>query len=735
MSLKYGGSLPELAARLQEASFEHDLEAIEGGREFKKMLENRTTDMAFRHSSALKRFNSFLVTKYLYPMASTYTVLCHRVRSANRYRSKRFFAVYAYSYWRQGASEPEYVCYGPTYTSQDGEYRKSFVHWEDFERIYTSKEPKEAADFIDSLEKWVYDALEDDLGAMDTTVYPNHEEESRRVVSRSDELRISLRLYVAEVATTAPGTIGAVHENPTLREVKENMIDSMSFKFPELNMEIKNHLKTLRTGSTKRALQIGQKIIPVSLMDATRSGDLRGAVWRELWISRRLSDTVINNKCEQFPIYNQWTEIRGATPMLYENEAMEELYMMSTAAVKALQHLEVARRTALAAENGLGSRPRMLELDRAIHRGETFAESHIILSNLAVVVTSEYTGNTLGTIAKNSKRLALAKPTRGADNWLKAAFDLVYGCIVMHQSCCHADLHMNNATVYFSSDHARTCAHKLYLASDKGERDAFVVPVPGVTAKIIDFSRSILNPELESELLQESGADQIRQLYRDQAEDILAAAHRWMPGFTKINQTAIKGAALSHPQRAYNAICAVDFLAVARNMLALFEKSGADFEIGVDTHKAYAVLEREAERELLHRLKLLVDGKDVPPASEAGVVLLHALAPRWSFAKWHLDEANAGVQIVDMLVATAPMKYSSDHPNTFPPYTRPVEMLRLSPGKKLTDIISRGDSAILNTLADRQSGADAEALMLEIERERKKLSSEASPDARGSWLV
>ena len=411
---------------------------------------------------------------------------------------------------------------------------------------------------------------------------------------------------------------------------------------------------------------------------------------------------------------------------MFDNEQMHLRYRMSRAAQKALKHLQAARLEALAGE-GLKDHPRMRALEYEIHKGEAFAEESIILSDITVATTCEHVGVSFGTFV--GAQFMMSEPASArSDEWARLAFESVYGCMVLHDIACHADLHMQNLAVRAASTSPRRFSI-LYVASSKGQADSFVFPASSQRqAMIIDFSRSIINPRLQEEIATEQGSEQAAALFREQAYEVLAAVERWLPGFARANQEAVKGAALAHPQRAYEAICFVDYIAVARDFLEA-AKTSADLGFTPELVEACERLERSAQRELMRRLKQLIAGQDVTPERAAAVELLHELAPQWHFSVSKARE----LPLANAYYAEAPMAYSGRDPATYPLWAQPDELLRYTPGKKITEVLDRGPEALYQAIRERIEGD--EELALDIERTRARLSSAPPPDAGGSWLV
>jgi hypothetical protein len=710
---------PSLAAHLHNEGFRRlGLETLEGGPEFRKYVQSYSPDEHMREGPAAS-MNHFMVMKYGFPMVPVYDITCHDIAVLGA-DGKRHEAIYAYAYWRPGDTDaPEYLCVGPTYTSQDGEYRAPIMLGTSFMQTYDNPAEGVVQGVFSATETWVMDRVTSGDLRIDVTAYPRSQS---RLADRCNELRLSIKMLTLQVIKELTHPTCAIHINPSIREAIAVLTGDSGFTIAEsarADVGLAHHIKTLLIGSIGRTLQVGQKLIPATVDDITRVGDIRCKVWREIWISERASDLTLSGRCAHFPYFNQWFAARGTDKYVCENDAMLNKYGMSTAAAEAMKKLQEARLDLLAGE-GLLKHPKMQALDYEIHQGQQFAEKNIIISEVTIVTSVQHTGETLGSFAK---RLGGTMPPSWTDeSWIKLAFDALYGALVLHDLSCHGDLHMQNLTIT-NARPSGGCV--LYAASKHGQKDAFVVPYPGRSLSIIDFSRSIINPRMQAVIASEQGSEQATTLFREQAFETLATAERWMPNYAQNNQEAIKGAALAHPQRAYEAICFVDFLAVAQDFLSLRELGA---KVGDDVITACNRLKRSAQRELLRRLKQLVAGDDVTPARDASVELLHEFAPQWLFAASKMRDQPP----INAFYAEVPLTYSGRNVESYPEWATPADLLKHSPGKEISDIFDRGSAALYAALRARLEGD--EELELDIERIRGTMSEAPPPDAGGSWL-
>lgn len=700
-----GSNRPSILAHISEEAFKHlGLGELEGNKAYHKYV----SAIANGAIGAVYRYNALVVIKYGFPIAPTYTVTCYKIATPGIAP-----AIYAYAYWRRGATEPEYMCAGPTYKSQDGEYRKSLIYYPNFAHTYASANEHPV---FSQVESWVLGQIEQGGLQIDVTVYPDTEAE---LAGASNELRIGIMLLTYQTIRMNMSNTPATHVNQALdNNISSALGESGKAMLAGIqgDKELVGHIKTLLTGIAERITVVGQKFIPTTVMDIVYQGNVRYQPWREIWLSERATDLVVNSRCEHMPIFNQWALVRGADQHLYDNEAMSVRYQISDAARATLAHLRTARRVAAASD----AHPRMKTLDREIYKSAAYAEQNIILSDAALMLTSESTGHTLDTFMVYHDHPKYHPDAKRTDDlWRKIVFDVIYGAYVLHSVCCHTDLHRQNITI---SGKFANEGSILYVLSPRGQRDTYVVPNTKLTSKLIDFSRGVINPAAHDTIAAEQGVEQATALLREQAAGVVAGVERWMPGYAREHQEAIKGAAYSHPARAYEALCCVDYLAASRCL----NVPGAPVSAAVLS--ACKRVERAAQHELMMRLKQLTSGGDVTPSKEAGIALLGLLAPDWQYDAGD----NASRPFIDAYYADAPMTFTATDPDRYPDWTKPDVLLRHMPGKRLDDILARDPDVLYSSVRDHAAGD--EDLAIEAERARATLSAGAHPDAEGSWL-
>lgn len=744
-----------LAAYLQEQAFgQLDLSELEGGHDFKQFIRRLPEKGEHIHLGAAMRANAFDVLRYGYPLAPRYTVSAFEMKSVTP-DAKVGESLYAYVLWPPGQKvpTPEYVCLGGTYASQDGEYRKNFTWWKEFCAAYEHGVKEGATlppaeNLLARLEDRTHQMVSTGTLELEMTVFPRDSPEALKIAARCDDLRLLVKLFVAQMVTSST-QLRAPHIQPhytealrTPREEMSDVLDPPSAKAKKLQFRLE---VAFSHGSFEiiQRVRCGQKLMPLMRGEATELNNVRFPTWREIWVSQKLSDFKLNGRSAAFPYFNQWTTAAGVDEHLFENESMVQHFRTSEAATAALRHLEQARRAALAdADSGL--KHRLESFDYEMFKGVLFAEEHLLLAKVALIATGEWVGPTLGTLphilGKSSKVWDGAKGTRLET----VVFDLVFGCLAMHEIGIHSDLHFHNVTVMYewqrtARDPERTCA--LYVAGPDGAKDAYVLPVHGLTGHIIDFSRAIINPAQEQDLARLQGEDQTNTFFRDQADRMLMAIMRWEPAFAQKYQKLIKGAAYGSQQELYNALTAIDYFALGRNLAILFSEN-KDGELAIDESvvKICELLRDTAHAELLRALRAVTrrteeSKKDIPKTpADIGRRILRKVFGHFLFSRW--DPADLAQFVpVDAFNVMTPLRYSGTAISQFPPWAQPDFLVKFSGGLSIEQILSRGDRPLRKILDLRADGLGDAELELVLEHERSLLNRRPPPDAGSSWLA
>jgi hypothetical protein len=194
--------------------------------------------------------------------------------------------------------------------------------------------------------------------------------------------------------------------------------------------------------------RVGQKLIQLTPDEVNHPLNADFQAWREVEITRKTSDLVLNMVCPGFAMHSIWFFIYEATSLLYNLDTSRERMAIS----------ETIRLT-----------PNDMRTDK-------------VLSNMAICMINEHCGPTLRAIINE-------QPSSSAKAFNKYIFEVIYALLCMHArlGVAHCDLHCDNATVASMADGLTKGSHVVYRIN--GESYAF--QHDGTYGCIIDFSRAM----------------------------------------------------------------------------------------------------------------------------------------------------------------------------------------------------------------------------------------------------
>lgn len=756
---KKASDLPEwYAARYREAV---GIDAAEGGASFKKFVDQfpvRSSAPNFPvPTTGRQRMSSFLSLKLRYPMGSAgYSCL---VMSA---RIGETTSHYAYVYWRRNdtvGAKPEYICVSPTYDSRDGEYRRRFIRYPVFESAY-EKYIKEIAPF----EEATLEMVGDGTLSLRATAYPDSEFITE--VSRLPIMAFAVS-QMMDLIDCERGTL-MLHTNPDYAKI----LTAVSKKNPSLvtkSIEVamtSQAINIFRRGvSDQFAVRCGQKLTPMYVREVVQTSDYNLAAWRELAVTRLVSDLVINYVTPSFAMHNQWSYIEGADPALFDNAAMEDRYVRGKAIAEAARSLREARR--ILGEPGLNQNYHTEDLNAQLYESLEYAQSYLLMSPIALLNTMEDVGVALRSVGTAVRKVkspwpAIADAFADADTAARHIFELTYGAHCMHtkMGVAHTDLHGNNITLYMwgiadkqTIDASGKITYTSYyddpvvafVAGPRGEADTYVFPAAGDSCCIIDFSRAILGPGFRTHLEEGRTPQYATNFYRDQVNRVMRTLHRYAPSIVEKNQESIKAAVLANFDAVFPILCAVDFISIGRSVAAALAEDATLANADVDQNpfvvskraiELATKLENAAHEILVSGLHDLAESAGarkqmrIPPFPGSG--LLEKVFGEWQFASWQRRDAARvkGMQLVDAYNYNNATTYSGSDYARYPPWARLDEIEKHLGGYKLTDLFERGVEPFLESL---QPGARVEVIAERLRAEQERLDGKPMSTA-SSWI-
>lgn len=289
-------------------------------------------------------------------------------------------------------------------------------------------------------------------------------------------------------------------------------------------------------------LGFGQKLTPLNLLEIQNPFNARFIPWREYLVSNALSQLVINNICQGFPIAVNWVYIKGANRDLYNNEIQYKRVDRSDQAKMIVKYLVKSQSYGYAVgkrhrniDETIGVVTEMLKdkflvLNEKIGEAIDYGKNEIIMSDSSFMLISEYVGRTLFDslkLCRNYEKYndAIGRPFNGGHKYFKKyIFDICYSLYTMYKKLgiIHGDLHLNNLTMYqpFNLTDKFKEVKKPYVAYVMGKKNeyCFLLPSCGIQMMLIDFGRCFIDPKKVDKLKIKNIPDRYPPVHEDEKD-------------------------------------------------------------------------------------------------------------------------------------------------------------------------------------------------------------------------
>jgi hypothetical protein len=721
-----------------------EIDKLEGSKEYHKFLSTfKETKSTLDGSTRMK---AFVRLRYTYPLSNEGYVV-----STYKLNTKNASVIIALSYLSSESNQIEYVCISPTYDSRDGEYRRHFMTYDLFQKSY-----EELLSQLSKIEEKILELISKNEISIDVDFYPK--DLSAKAQQTLEKERLTIRLLAS--------TIHLYAESPPQIHTITSFIAAMKDLGEEiaifsLNPEERGKSYFGIGAKMKFFPEGGQKMIPMTLKAVMEMEDINYAEWRELLIGQIASNLVISGVSQNFPLMNQWMLIEGSDIGLFENKTMHEKFYRSDTTEKSVESLRTARKII---KPEIGSSAAAVSFDAHIHESVEIAQGYLLMSEITLCSTMEHTHTTLGNFPNAySRSYAVAiyheNFVTNLDHFKKVVFDVLYGAHCLHTKAhvVHSDLHTNNITLHhLARIRKEDNAIEAYVCGEEGEINTYVLPHPGITGCLIDFSRSIVGPGMVDQLTEDYGEDFTRNFYRDQITRILRTFHRYAPTFTEKNQESIKAALLINFEDAFRIMSYVDFISIGASFAHVASQKidkntpgigevKRNFDMDPRCAEFGKLIEKRAREHFVSHLHDLVANitktggktKVVETLSSpfarkpsrikfAGHVMFDILFPEF---KW-----KSGIKgtLCDIHNINVPMRYDGRDYDKFPPWARIDVIEKHLGGVKITEIMKKGIKPFLDSLIPTPT---ADIISETVRAEQEKLDAElGSAVATSSWI-
>jgi len=478
--------------------------------------------------------------------------------------------------------EHQYVCACPTYTSMDGEFRSRLIPYAQFMacmEIYKKE--------LEPVEQMVVDKI--NAGAIFNVEVHQQGESVRNLLDNIDCKRLAIKLYMATwfceiIKLEMDYQENHIHEEYSFiiddeesHELFWYIISEIGYdKYIEIFVNLSKYRQNVRESPTPKQLELecGQKFIPVSYSEATNIEDIKYGLWREIYITVKASNNVINGICPSFPLYNDYFFIRHQDAKyghdLYDNNAMHVKYEQSKTAEELFGALKSADKYNYVNEKPLNSQ--FSGISQSLRKSLNEINKDLRLTDLTLCMTLEYVGRTLADMPKVVKQKEASVGIKDAftqDLFIKHMFEYIYGfyCLNTKSHALHGDPHMNNITMYCIG-HVRKPDHSMLYKNPTVVyvvgKNTYSFKHYGVVSGIIDFSRSIIGSY--EMIKQEYSAQYADEFFKSQQQDLFQIFFNKFPDFVTEHAERIQELLRDSFELMFKILTAIDVYTVFTNI-------------------------------------------------------------------------------------------------------------------------------------------------------------------------
>jgi hypothetical protein len=395
---------------------------------------------------------------------------------------------------------PKYVCISGSLLSMDGEYRPNFIPYDQWETEYQTSGVMEYIEY--KYNKKNSPDLSFKVLKPSNLLVPLEDSDPQKLAELEEYIMtnsIGMKFFITTWFITMCDSVDGKLENH--QNIQHNYViispdDKKLYLtiIPEFSHNIiarlykSLHIFFMHTDDINRLVPIplGQKIIPIKLLEFEDFGSIQFNIWKELYCNKLLANMAINGAAGGFSspcgcfFINIDVDVFDNPSMKYKMEQSNEIYDKMKKIQQVTEDLHLYD-----------------TMKRAFEDPIEIARKNIIMSKYALVYISEHVGRTWGDLP-NYIDFKYAQHLGEYKYFKKQVFELFYTLHVMNtMGIIHGDLHANNCTIN------KFCKQKnikldieecKYSSTYIIDNDVYKFEYTELQSCIIDFSRAILNP-------------------------------------------------------------------------------------------------------------------------------------------------------------------------------------------------------------------------------------------------
>jgi hypothetical protein len=405
-----------------------------------QMREFLTSHLDNRLSSKNRMHINAQVLKHLYITERTNVVTtCFKVEF------EETSSIYAYIHgeWLRNDIIFQFMCLGPTFRSQDGEYRGRVIYSLQYKQIFDT-----LGELLEPIERAILTKIvAGELKFHHETFYAtkckySHKEYENKIQSYRFAVKLYMLCWIYDFYHIHNKTMEN-HINPAYQYIMYRpeyipIFDALyeklgPNKYKELVVNTTRcRLNITRPEGIRLDLQCGQKLFPMTVLETSYPSDVRYEVWREMEMSLLASNIVLNFISPSFPLFGNWFYIQNTNEDIFDNFAMHEKYTHAEIAAEITRQLKEADKYAFLERDptqGYISN-KFFKLSRNMRKAAIYAETDIKLTDVTLCAFSEYVGRTLrdipAFIAAKDYTYGTDKILTNADVFAKHMVEFIY---------------------------------------------------------------------------------------------------------------------------------------------------------------------------------------------------------------------------------------------------------------------------------------------------------------------
>jgi len=580
---------------------------------------------------------------------------------------------------------PEYICISPTFDSEDGEFRNRLLLYKKFEDMFNDIN---LISEMAKIEENILGLIMNNDIDFELRAYTFPIQYSDILNQKIDSMRLLVRSFIVCLLFDGSLNINKIPMQVHTKQVYKDIITILEDHIDYENIDKEKLSPILNIlGINTFDISCGQKLIPLTKFASISDTNINYGPWREVYISKLVSDLVVNLIGPMFPLFNSWIYLKKIDKLIFENENIQNLYLRSLKAKITINAIKDIRKDIKSDD--------MSELDNQLCNSIEYANSFLKMSRNSLCITTEFVGSTIPSwlnilTYKDKINDYESELFNDENNFKKLLFEWTYGVHIVHKKLgiVHSDLHANNITImkkekYFSIKRSESVNVKnpviAYVGND--EDNTYIFPHYGYYGYIIDFSRAIFGPLTSKRINNDFGERFTDNFYRDQVGRVMQVFMRYIPSYTKKHKNTIQARILEDLDTVMRVLSYVDFISLGNNIGYVLDsfKQHSNKELPwLKNPKVVKISQsiitlcnrigNRARTLFIKYIQKMVKktSVDIPLA---GDILLSEFFEEYKWQNWpekKLRETN----LCNVFNLNNPIEYSSNDYNYFPPWAK-----------------------------------------------------------------